>query len=780
MAEHSSLEEHKKWLDESTYLLYNLAFTIHSYIFPEHNISQSIWDAGANKLAANISIPDDDQWSQVKKPLIDNIINDSILEAFYPEFISKVPDDANKKLFLELIFLNVLSKFEQSVNTIIKKNDKQQDIADEENNSDKDNFSIDSIEEFKLSFYAILLDFACFSVNAKEDPQFDLLFILIPKIFTSNSLNFLYKFWNYMESRQFELIKFLTKNDGQYYKQGSGTAGVPIHTTKLIGRRRPGLGLLRAVNELIDRFGQVKDNIFTHKTEFLGRIRVYLSKNFSINDPLYADQSFTFNEQILDNINLPIKRYGDELFFRFWKIQEWLANPLLNYPPMKQDYVLKDQKALVKELTDITLQKADIASNDVPEVITDPNRLTESISQYLEHGDPKFVEDFYQRTFIQDKLRYYNLEERFSGLTRIVNTTLFDKQKANDSKWRLEVLVQIYIVNNFMFNNLEKYKKDNFVQMTNYFKKYDEFIEQLNKNKDDSIALVPQNPKLLYNTFKEVYATLVDRRNNEYDYYLNIKKTLGAFFSDYSKSLYFTTNSIVGHNDLIWFSWKLNKFNLFNIAYDKPTFDKSLDEVSAKLKASSSYENLFGIQFGNRNLTKILTAQNQFDFKKPSEEELTEKLDKIKEEIDNEIGIPDPNLRPQYSLSSWKRSRYLRKRGLWLKIDASKLLLPTEDEANTENDQNASSNGNGSVAVDFRPQSIQKRNNDRLKRKLEELNSEVQSLVESNNKKLKNSYILWSKDDQNDGEDAGVSSAGNGAGSEDVAMKEQNNAALDY
>lgn len=512
---------------------------------------------------------------------LDQAVLSCNFEAHYEDFIAQIPDDNNKKLTLELAFLGALDLLEER----------------------------SDLHDAKLDLYCVFVDFSTYLINDKQDPQMDLSFILVTRIIANNPVATVVRFWRYLETRQRQLIRFVTTAEGQKF----GEHG------RLIGRRRPGSLLLQTANQLLPRLGDCP--------ELAGRVQIYLLKNFNLSDNLYLDLSFGFN-QVVPTVPAKEKKLDDQVH-KYWTVQQWLNSPLVSTTAAREDFVLKAQLVLLDDCVDALKRTA------TPDALgSTPNLISDDLKNFVENGDVAFVQSFYSKLAYEFKVDQYSRLHNYSRLNPLMHKELYDVQK-HDPSFRLQTVLQIYIVSNFMFSLLDKYKRENYQQLTRY---YDYF------NRDKLLGALPS-----LGSFKNIYLTLKDYNGIDFDYYLKIKKLVVNFFSDYNKSLFYICNLLIGQNEMVWLFWKWTKFSMFSF-FERTTETRPPSYLQAN-------EPVFGIKFGNRNLTKILTADSR----------LTGNA--------RQFALDQPETE---GVNKWKKARYFRSRGQWLSDRVGKVKKPVD------------------------------------------------------------------------------------------------------
>ncbi|GMM35572.1 hypothetical protein DASC09_028970 [Saccharomycopsis crataegensis] len=634
--------------------------------------------------------------SSVELPLNDNVIADEFLKPYYEAFIGVVPKDDNQRLYIEMAFTAALQRFENAAAAT----NQQKESSDDDN--DRQQRKIDNL---KLNFYSVIIDFANYLVNNdNHDAQNDLGFILVSNVIELNTIRFIKKFWCVLETRHANLIKFLSFNNGEYMKK-SGTRSLvnTVRNRYIVGLRRPGAELSATLKKLIQRMENPKDSVFEDDSLFLGRVYLYIFSTFAINDDLFSDHKFKFNRDFIRDLKSQ-RKFGDVHFFRFWQLKNWLSDPI---DSEKNAYLLKDQRAIVSEIID---------SFDRDSGFRDSYKQgsADELKNFVENGDAKFVDDFYHQELHKEKMDYYSDSPlRFNSVGPLYSFATFRKQKFDDVRFRLETLVQILIITEYMTNLAERYKKERFDEVTKLTNGYNEYIKQLQKQSEEN-SRIPLIAPVEWTKFKGIYSTL-PASGRDYDYYLGIRKAIKEFFNDHCESLGFTVGTCSTQNDAHWFFWKLHQFSIFNITPDFEVFKKSIEDVKLSLSKSNTFENSFGIKFGNRNLTKIFSSRPQLSTAS-SNLETNESLKQKSSQGDISAEY--------HSLGVWKNSRLNRQKRTWLAMEVPEI---SEEEI-----------------MQFKNKLSK---NDRLRQQLEEIRQANKSLMETVSKKSKTIYVSVSRDD---------------------------------
>lgn len=610
--------------------------------------------------------------SKTEKPVLyHEIESESLLNLIYTQFIHKVKESNSKNLVMELLFLHLINNLEIFVTSISTKENKQQ------------------ILELKLEVYSIIMDFVKYICFVKDDCQQDLPFILLKDFFQRNTLEFCYKFWSYMECRKSTF--YSNKKEKYSLKRRSGRLIAQI-ITDLIYRLE-----IQSTSKKDDSINgmNVTNSVFSRKTEFRGQLCLYFCYFFDISKKNFwgpIEDLFQFNE----DSSIPIPR-DTSAASNFYKMKSVLDKPT-SVKDLRNQEKESIRKGLMNFIDDFKQNafKANQSSKPTagyPNSLDVNDRLSNQITnvpllKFFETNGEIDLEaskkDIYHTKFIQEKSKHYNEDnDIYSSVSQtIVNNDIFKKMNYSDYKFKLQVILQIYIFANFMnrFCN-EKYVREYYTDFNMFNSDISTFIEKEKQSITIGNNLLNKKANSIDSkTFTNVYSKFgqgVSLSHRDSHYYEALMGKINDHFKINNKSFNFIIYLLMNQNNDNWFFMKLNKFDFFEIETNLESFQKALDSLVNDLyeRCKNPFDKNFAIKFGNRDITKILANKKR----------TLDKLDESNFDINTSNEQED-------DLLFWKKSRFSRDKGEWFNLKSQvKQKLSIEDKIN-KSEENSSSN----------------------------------------------------------------------------------------
>lgn len=617
----------------------------------------------------------------ITNPVLSNPLESLVLEPCFDTFIKTIPDDANRNLLVELAFAELLLRFEKLPTLQLEP---------------EESFTVRS------TYYCILLDLALFCINNKNAAQNDLAFILLGRVISYNSFEFLTRFWPFLESRKAAFLEFLKP---ELYPEGLRSRHT-VHNRLLVARRRPGTLFLKNVRQLVQKASVGRESVANDTDALLGNIYVFLAQCFLINDDMLADTTFTFDERYVSSFTHQLKKNTRHNLH--WTAKLFYQNPTrkaLGLGPLRLPAELRTHKIFLEELT---------MGKVFPRDKEDPkNTLTKTALLYNGSEASYVGTSSYLQLLADSKKSHFQAPDR-SKYSLVAPRTEFDvfEDVKNDPRYCAASLVQVYLGSKLFLLLTEQAKQ---AQQT----RLEAMYLRLREIASEEVFSVPPLSQA-----KDVYPTVQAERKMELEHFEETSRVAERHLEkDHGLS---GAADLISKSDEVWFGWKIGRYGVFNILANEETYSKKSEIARKRIEEAKEYERPFGIAFGNRNVTKIFNKERDLKSGEPSSTNLAD-LAGLKAKW--EAGEMDDE---DFVTASWKTARF-------------------GGEFSDPELYNVTRQKEGS-----------KEKNAGLKRRLAELEMENRSLEEQVDKKMKSTYVSVSGDQNEDGDENGDASEESG------------------
>lgn len=276
-----------------------------------------------------------------------------------------------------------------------------------------------SENDYNLRQTAALIDFS-FYLRKEKESRFDLPHLLIAAIIRETSVDWLLKFWSFLDLRA-DLIKY-GKDD-----------------ELLQAHRFPGTTLIIALNL---RLKQLEYNNETNRDFLKANILTLSSKIFPITDKYLMNKRFDFNQDIANKYILRnISQRRSLAYNAFWRLQPALANPIEE---------LTSERAISDFMDNISKVYQTIYDIEASQ----HGPLQGAQSQPKDRTDDNTLETYNRANLIEskrDELRDFYSHKEFNP-SFFINERRFKEQLEKDEFLRRTVLSQLFIFSCWVTN----------------------------------------------------------------------------------------------------------------------------------------------------------------------------------------------------------------------------------------------------------------------------------------------------------------------------------------